>query len=67
MASEFDLAGMQPEDVRIMELIWGVQNPALRIKFLEVKDPKIPDLLKVAANWQRAKESGDFHKSHQSC
>ena len=56
MASQCDLAGMQPEDIRIMELIRGVHNPALRTKFLEVKDPKIPDLLKIAANWQHAKD-----------
>ena len=46
-----------------MELIRGVNNPALRTKFLEVKDPKIPDLLKVAANWQRAK---DVNKSQET-
>ena len=39
-----------------MELIKGVYNPALRTKLLEVKDPKILDLLKIAANWQYDKD-----------
>ena len=45
-----------PDNIEVMELIRNVHAPALRTKFLEVKDPKVPDLLQIAANWQRAKD-----------
>ena len=56
LASQCDLIGMKTEDIEIMELIRNVHAPALRTKFLEVKDPKVPQLLQIAANWQRAKD-----------
>ena len=51
LASQCDLIGMKTEDIEIMELIRNVHAPALRTKFLEVKDPKVPQLLQSAANW----------------
>ena len=45
-----------PDDIEVMELIRNVNAPQLRTKFLEVKDPKVPALLQIAANWQRAKD-----------
>ena len=47
---------MKTEDIEVMELIRNVNAPQLRTKFLEVKDPKVPALLQIAANWQRAKD-----------
>ena len=47
---------MKTEDIEVMELIRNVHNAQLRTKLLEVKDPKVPALLAVAANWQRARD-----------
>ena len=46
---------------QVMELIRNVHAPHLRTKFLEVKDPKVPALLQIAANWQ-----SDFQNSRAS-
>ena len=56
LASQCNLVDMKTEDIEVMELIRNVHAPALRTKFLEVKDPKVPQLLQIAANWQRAKD-----------
>ena len=45
-----------PDDIEVMELIRNVHAPQLRTKFLDVKDPKVPALLQIAANWQRDKD-----------
>ena len=56
LASQCDLVAMKTEDIEVMELIRNVNAPQLRTKFLEVKDPKVPAFLQIAANWQRAKD-----------
>ena len=57
LASQCNLADLVvPDDFEVMELIRNVHAPQLRTKFLEVKDPKVPELLQIAANWQRAKD-----------
>lgn len=57
LASQCNLADLVvPDDIEVMELIRKVHAPQLRTKFLEVKDPKVPELLQIAANWQQAKD-----------
>ena len=56
LASQCDLVAMKTEDIEVIELIRNVHAPALRTKFLEVKDPKVSALLQIATNWQRAKD-----------
>ena len=42
--------------VRLIEAAAKKAEDALSEKLLEVKDPKVPALLAVAANWQRARD-----------
>ena len=50
LASNFDLAAMKKEDIKVMELNHHVNNQGLRAKFLEIKKPPVAELLQTAAN-----------------
>ena len=53
---ECNLADIKADDIRLLELIRGVNSPKLRQEFLRQKDPTLEDLLRIARNWQVADE-----------
>ena len=55
-ARECLLADITEEQINLLELIRGVQNPNLKREFLKQKDPKLEDLLQIAKNWQRSSD-----------
>ena len=57
-ARECLLADITEEQINLLELIRGVQNPNLKREFLKQKDPKLDDLLQIAKNWQRSSDVG---------
>ena len=48
--------GLESEDLDMHELIRGVSNNALHARHLEVKMPKVPDLVNKAHTWTQAKD-----------
>ena len=53
---ECNLADIKADDIRLLELIRGVNSPKLRQEFLRQKDPTLEGLLRIARNWQVADE-----------
>merc|ERR1712173_280841 len=51
-----NLEAITTDDIKLLELIRGVNNFKLRQEFLGTKEPKLDDLLRIARNWHTADE-----------
>ena len=55
---ECELEQIKLEDIRLLELIRGVQDPRLKEEFLKQKEPTLNQLLEIAERWQTAEHVG---------
>ena len=66
-ASECDLDKITKDEVMMLELISGVNDPKLREEFLKTKDPTLEKLVGIAEQWQTASNVGKNFSSTSNC